>query len=363
MIPATGGPRQAAPRPSADNSPEPAANGTRPTPNNRAAEPPPEPEPPPKPQAPAQPDPPEPGTARWRALGSWVQLAVDPHTAVGPARGIAARLLDSIETACSRFRPDSDLSRANRNAGSWVSVSPLLAQAVVSALAAAGDTDGLVDPTLALSLESLGYDRDLDRVRSQEIVTAVPRPALPGGWRSLSVDAEGALRVPAGTGLDLGAIGKAFAVDLVAARVASQLDVDLVIDIGGDVAIGTRNGTRTPVPWLLPVEGNGLSPELVRLSRGGLATSCVERNTWYGGGRPLHHLLDPFTGEPVRRIWHTAAVVAPTCVAANTASAAAILLGDRAHAWLAARGLPARLVDRDGRVRYLGNWPAQEADV
>jgi FAD:protein FMN transferase len=306
-------------------------------------------------------------------MGSWVQLAVDPHTAAGPARGIAARLLESIETACSRFRPDSDLSRANRNAGSWVSVSPLLAQAVVSALAAAADTDGLVDPTLALSLESLGYDRDLERVRSQEVVTAVPRPALPGGWRSLSVDAEGALRVPAGTGLDLGAIGKAFAVDLVAARVSSQLDVDLVINIGGDVAIGTRNGIKAPVPWLLPVEGTARADrpaeedaqpeELVLLSRGGMATSCVERNTWYGGGRPLHHLLDPFTGEPVRRIWRSAAVVAPNCVAANTASAAAILLGDRAHAWLAARGLPARLVDRDGRVRYLGNWPAPGNDT
>jgi len=331
---------------------------------------------PPEPQDPDGPGTVEPGTTRWRALGSWVQLAVDPHTAVGPARASAAGLLEAIEAACSRFRPDSDLSRANRNAGTWVPVSPLLAQAVVSALTAARDTDGLVDPTLALSLESLGYDRDLERVRAREVPTATPRPARPGGWRSLGVDPEGAVRVPAGTGLDLGAIGKAFAVDLVAARVSCQLDVDLVIGIGGDVAIGSRGAVTTPLPWLLPVENpsadlsqdasgapaDGTVEELVRLSRGGLATSGVERITWHGSGRPLHHLLDPFTGEPVRRIWRTAAVVAPSCVEANTASTAAILLGDRAHAWLGARGLPARLVDRDGRVRYLGDWPTAGGD-
>jgi thiamine biosynthesis lipoprotein len=50
-------------------------------------------------------------------------------------------------------------------------------------------------------------------------------------------------------------------------------------------------------------------------------------------------------------------VAASSCLAANTASTAAIVLGAAAPAWLAARGLPARLVSEDGRVLRVAGWP------
>jgi thiamine biosynthesis lipoprotein len=51
-------------------------------------------------------------------------------------------------------------------------------------------------------------------------------------------------------------------------------------------------------------------------------------------------------------------VAATTCVAANTAATAAIVLGADAPGWLTTRGLPARLVDDGGRVQALAGWPA-----
>jgi thiamine biosynthesis lipoprotein len=51
-------------------------------------------------------------------------------------------------------------------------------------------------------------------------------------------------------------------------------------------------------------------------------------------------------------------VAAGTCVDANTASTAAIVRGASAAGWLAAVGLPARLVASDGRVVTVGEWPA-----
>jgi thiamine biosynthesis lipoprotein len=47
-------------------------------------------------------------------------------------------------------------------------------------------------------------------------------------------------------------------------------------------------------------------------------------------------------------------------VAANTASTASLVLGASAPAWLAERGLPARLVARDGSVTVVGGWPEAE---
>ena len=54
-------------------------------------------------------------------------------------------------------------------------------------------------------------------------------------------------------------------------------------------------------------------------------------------------------------------VAARSCLDANTASTAAIVLGDAAPAWLDARGLPARLVRHDDSVIRVGTWPAEEA--
>jgi thiamine biosynthesis lipoprotein len=48
-------------------------------------------------------------------------------------------------------------------------------------------------------------------------------------------------------------------------------------------------------------------------------------------------------------------------VDANIASTAAIVLGDDAPAWLAGRGLPARLVDHEGETVVLAGWPGEPA--
>src|SRR5207245_970446 len=54
-----------------------------------------------------------------------------------------------------------------------------------------------------------------------------------------------------------------------------------------------------------------------------------------------------------------AIAVAGSCVAANVAATAAVVLSDRAPAWLVERKLAARLIDRDGGVHRLAGWPRQ----
>jgi thiamine biosynthesis lipoprotein len=60
---------------------------------------------------------------------------------------------------------------------------------------------------------------------------------------------------------------------------------------------------------------------------------------------------------PASSCWRTVSVAARTCVAANTASTAAIVRGERAVAWLEGLGLPSRLVRQDGSVVTVANWP------
>ncbi len=71
----------------------------------------------------------------------------------------------------------------------------------------------------------------------------------------------------------------------------------------------------------------------------------------------MHHVLDPRTGRPTDEHWRTATATGATCVAANVATTAALVLGAAAPAWLEANDVTARLVDRDGAVTRIGAWP------
>ena len=103
--------------------------------------------------------------------------------------------------------------------------------------------------------------------------------------------------------------------------------------------------------------GSGPPGQLVRLAGGAVATSSVTCRQWRRGGRLMHHIVDPQSGRPATGPWRTVSVAAASCAEANAAATAAIVAGDRAEAWLAETGLPARLVAQGGAVRLLGGWP------
>lgn len=160
--------------------------------------------------------------------------------------------------------------------------------------------------------------------------------------------------MPQGSCLDLGSIGKAWASDLVAAACAEHLDGGALVNVGGDIRVAAPDGR----PWLVGVgERPGQPEELVELVSGGLATSTTRVRRWSRKGVRRHHLLDSRTGLPAAEVWRTVTALGTTCTGANTASTAAVVLGEEAPAWLAARSVTARLVATDGRVHPLGAWP------
>lgn len=305
-----------------------------------------------------------PTATTFEALGTTVFVAVRSPGDLTTARRLATEVLRDVDEVCSRFRPDSDLCLANAHPGRWVAVDPLLVAAVDAALGAARVTGGLVNPLLGRPLVHLGYDRDFARLvecdEDGALPTMAPAPD-PDAWREIELDPAGALRIPVGTALDLGATGKAWAADLVAAAYAEQLDAAALVSVGGDLRIAAPDGR----PWPVAVaERPGDPPEaLVGLDRGGLATSSTRVRRWTRHGVHRHHLLDPRTGLPAAEVWRTVTATGATCVAANTASTAAVVLGAAAPRWLADRHVTARLVARDGRVQTVGTWPADDLPV
>jgi thiamine biosynthesis lipoprotein len=310
-------------------------------------------------------------TASWEAIGTTAIVRVDDPAALESARRILVDELDAIDRAASRFRPDSELELVNRQAGGVTRIGPLLHEAIAVALDAAAVTGGAVDPTLGLALRVAGYDRDFEELEKPQGRTDRPRVPVPGrgpllriireaGWKQvrLSGDPPG-VRIPIGMRLDLGATAKALCADRAVGRIASLTGAGALVSLGGDIAVAGR------VPdggWAIHVtddhrSGADAPGQTVSIASGGLATSSTTTRRWRHRDQTMHHILDPATGVPADGPWRTVSVTAATCVAANTASTAAIVFGDRAAAWLAGLGVAARLVGRDGDVLTLGGWP------
>ncbi|MEU6356614.1 FAD:protein FMN transferase [Streptomyces sp. NPDC047072] len=299
----------------------------------------------------------------WRALGTTVRLVVTDPALLDSCNLLLARHLAEVDAACSRFRPDSELTALDGSEGRPVRVSPLLAEALGVALRAAEATDGAVDPTVGSAMEAIGYDRDFTLVREDDRPIRLTVKRAPG-WRLIHLDrTSGTVTVPSGVRLDLGATAKAWAADKAATLLAKAAGCGVLVSLGGDTAVA---GPPPADGWQIRVQDttgpvDETPPQgpyaTVGLHSGGLATSGTSARTWHRDGQTLHHILDPHTGLPAQTPWRTISVAAPTCAEANTATTAALVKGTGAEKWLTRQGLPARLVTKEGLVITTPGWP------
>jgi thiamine biosynthesis lipoprotein len=169
---------------------------------------------------------------------------------------------------------------------------------------------------------------------------------------------RGVVRLPPGTRLDLGGIGKGRAADLVATHLSRRLtdlgatDHGVLVNLGGDVRCV---GAPAPgEPWRVDISDprdRRASLATLALPHGGVATSTTARRAWTTPDGPAHHLIDPRTGASA-----DAGVVAATVVAADASwaevLAKAILVGgiDEGFDHVERLGLAAAALTDDGRL-------------
>ena len=180
------------------------------------------------------------------------------------------------------------------------------------------------------------------------------------GWRRVRVDRRRfTICVPRGSRLDLGAVAKAFSADRIGRLVRATTGANVLVGLGGDVAVAGAPDGGWPVGIADDHRGPATGPT-VAIADGGLATSSnhrpplARRRT----GAPPHRRL-PRRGSAAEEHWRTVTVAAATCVDANAAATAAIVIGAPAVDWLESLGLAARLVRTDGSVTATSRWPVQ----
>jgi thiamine biosynthesis lipoprotein len=270
-------------------------------------------------------------------MGTQVELlsAADEADAAFDAAEAEFHRLEAILT---RFRPDSELSELNE-AGSLETGRDLL-EVVRLAVLGRERTDGRFDPTVHDAVAGAGYDQTFDDLPDDGPPPKSGRPC--GG----EVRITGS-RIDLGEGvkLDLGGIGKGYAAERAASLLAEA--GPCLVNAGGDVAL---RGTA----WPIGVATSNGSLTLA-LENGALATSGRDRRVWRRGGRELHHLIDPSTGEPAESDLLRATVVAGDAVEAEIWAKALFLAGSEGAAHEAdERRLPCLLVTAGGETRLAG---------
>ncbi len=268
-----------------------------------------------------------------------IHVAGAPTRTAAQAVELARRSLLAWHLQFSRFLPDSELSRLNRDPRAVVPASPLMC-ALAGAIRSAGElTDGLVDGTLLDQIERAGYAEDLrDSLPIVRTLALAPsRQAATGGraraWARIEVDRRaGTVTRPAGVGLDGGGLLKGMLADALAATLAEH--ESLAIDCAGDLAIGGARSRLRTVEVASPFDGRAIHS--FQVHSGGVATSGIGRRSWLDErGRPAHHLLDPSTGRPAFTGLVQATALAPSALEAEVYAKAALLSGPRRAArWL-----------------------------
>jgi thiamine biosynthesis lipoprotein len=232
-----------------------------------------------------------------------------------------------IEVKFSRYRERSVVSEINRNAGRTpVAVDEETDMLVRSALDLTRLTGGRFDPTVG-ALRRV-WDFKSGRVPSAEEISAC-LPLVNADAVSTR-DKTVFLHLP-GMEIDLGGVGKEYAVDRAAEMLREEGIRAAIVSFAGDVrTIGHRGDGR---PWNVgvadPRDQGGCRFSVRVIGDAGIATSGDYERGFVKNGVRYHHILDATTGWPARGV-ASATVVAATAFRAGCYSTAALVLGEEA---------------------------------
>jgi thiamine biosynthesis lipoprotein len=215
--------------------------------------------------------------------------------------------IDTFDRTWSRFRDDSLVSRIATTPGvhPFPDDAPALFEVYRKLYEA---TDAAVSPLVGAALESLGYDRAYS-LRASATPAAVPAWADAIAWDGT------ALTTLRPVLLDVGAAGKGYLVDLVAALLRAAGHAEFIVDGSGDIR---HHGPSTMRVALEHPLDTTKAIGIANVGEGAICSSATNRRAW---GNGLHHVIDATTGLPTRNVIATWAIAETALEADGIATA------------------------------------------
>jgi thiamine biosynthesis lipoprotein len=264
-------------------------------------------------------------------------LDMDDESLARSLLALAAGEARRIERKFSRYRSDNLIHRINTSNGAPVSLDDETADLIDYAARCFELSDGRFDITSGVLRAVWRFDGS-GNIPTSEAVQAVMAHV---GWRKAQWQRP-VLQLAPGMEIDLGGLGKEYAVDRVARLLRPQTTAQFLVNFGGDLYVsGAR---RDGVPWVIGLDDPSASGARalgeLHVQHGGIATSGDARRYLLKDGVRYSHILDARSGWPVSDAPRAVTVVAPTCLEAGVLATFALLHGGDARAFLEAQGVP-----------------------
>lgn len=260
--------------------------------------------------------------------------------------------LERVNQLMSTYLDDSEVSRFNQHRSTEpFKVSEETFFVIREAVAIGELTDGALDITVGPLVDAYGFGPDGARPEVSESDLRRLRARVGLGHLRLDGQASTVAKDRSGVEIDLSAIAKGRAIDLVVETLASEGYSDLMVEVGGEIRVLGSNVLGKP--WRLGIErpqaSRGGVQRVIELESGALATSGDYRNFRMIEGERVSHIIDPRTGRPISHWLASVSVVQPTCARADGLATAFMVLGTET-AWKLAKeeDIPALFLVRDG---------------
>ena len=276
--------------------------------------------------------------ATYRAMAGPCEIHLHDVTA-GEAKNLASLALTEtrrIEQKFSRYRDDNIIHAINKGHGEPVAIDDETYRLLHYAGQCYELSGGLFDITSGILRRAWIFNGQEIKPDQACIDSLLPLV----GWPKATLN-ENTFTLRPEMQIDLGGVGKEYAVDRVAELLTSHTDAALMVNFGGDLrAIAGRN--QTAPPWIVGLENPGLEDTAVgriELTDGAVATSGDSRRYCLVNGKRLGHILNPKTGWPVENAPRSITVLADRCVEAGLLATLGILQGKGAEEFLDAQGV------------------------
>jgi thiamine biosynthesis lipoprotein len=270
-------------------------------------------------------------SGRFQAMGSPCELLCEAASA-DDAQALTIRVASEawrIEDKFSRYISGNIIDQVNSADGKPIVVDAETAQMIDFAATLYGLSDAAFDITSGVLRRAWTFDGS-DKLPSQEAISELMTLI---GWDKAEW-ASPVLRLPTAMEIDLGGIGKEYAVDRAVLELKAATDVACLVNFGGDLAV--TGPPRARKSWTVGIEDTELdkAEKTIDLRHGALATSGDARRFLLHDGIRYSHVLDPRSGWPVVDAPASVTVAADTCTQAGMLATLAMLKGALAEEFL-----------------------------
>lgn len=267
-------------------------------------------------------------------MGTYYKVTYRGQVSTSSLKRKFERRLLAVEDQLSNWNTDSWVRRFNRrDTTGFVPIPNHATRVLRSSLQLADQTNGALDPTMGKLINLWGFGpSDANPPPDRQALQKALRSTGPENL-ALKSNPRRVAKARSGLHLNLSAVAKGYAVDVLARNLESKGITAYKVNIGGDLRV--RGHPRDESGWTIAIQKPapgaraGKAHTRVSLTEAGVATSGNYRRFQTLDGQRYPHVLNPDTGRPLQSNLASVTIIAPTALRADGLATACLVLGLR----------------------------------